>query len=129
MRAPASSWRSPPSGHSCIAARRAGWYAISMASCGITWEAPEFECRDKGVAWYCISIIVAAIIVAFAVWEKNFLFGLFIVIAEVLFIVWGNRLPRMIGLAASEAGITIEEVFYAFRDFENVSIDTPFDGF
>jgi hypothetical protein len=103
---------------------------MSMASFEIKWEAPEFEYREKGVSWYWLSIIIAAIIVAFSVWQKNFLFGLFIVLAEVLFIVWGNRVPRTVEFAANENGITVDEVrSYSFKDFENMSVDTPVDGF
>ncbi|HEX4104204.1 MAG TPA: hypothetical protein VHZ04_01865 [Candidatus Paceibacterota bacterium] len=101
-----------------------------MASFEIKWEAPEFEYREKGVSWYWLSIIIAAIIVAFSVWEKNFLFGLFIVLAEVLFIVWGNRTPRMISFTANETSITIDDIrSYSFRNFETMSVDTPADGF
>ena len=71
---------------------------ILMASFEITWEAPEFEYRPKSVSWYWISIIIAAAIIAFAIWERNFLFGIFIVIAEILFIAWGNETPATIAL-------------------------------
>lgn len=64
-----------------------------MTSFEIKWQAPEYEYREKTVSWYWISIVVAALVIAFSVWQKNFLFGFFIVIAEMLFIVWGNRTP------------------------------------
>ncbi len=57
-----------------------------MATFEINWEAPEFEYREKDVSWYWISIIAAAAIIAFSVWQRNFLFGFFIVIAEMLVI-------------------------------------------
>lgn len=100
-----------------------------MASFEIKWEAPEFEYREKGVSWYWLSIIVAALIVAFSVWEKNFLFGLFIVLAEILFIIWGNRVPRMVNFVMDETGITIDNgKFYSFKDFDTMSVDAPMDG-
>jgi hypothetical protein len=75
----------------------------------IAWEAPEFEYREKDVSWYWISIIVASAIIAFAVWQKNFLFGFFIVIAEMLFVLWGNELPRAVTFSITEKGIDIDE--------------------
>ena len=47
-----------------------------MAKFETTWEAPEFEYREKEVSWYWISIIAAALIIAFSVWEKDFLFAM-----------------------------------------------------
>ena len=97
-----------------------------MASFQIQWEAPEYEYREKTISWYWLSIIIAAIIVAFSVWEKNFLFGLFIVVAEVLFIVWGNRAPRALHFTLTENNIEVEgRKTYSLKDFESVGID-PF---
>ena len=79
-----------------------------MAKFEIIWEAPEFEYREKTVSWYWITIIVAACLIAFAVWERNILFGLFIIIAEILIILWGNQEPRTTLFRFTEDGIEIE---------------------
>ena len=94
----------------------------------LAWEAPEFEYREKEVSWYWISIIVASLIVAFAVWQRNFLFGFFIVIAEILFVLWGNAEPRAILFSISEKGIDIDEgrKFYGLGQFESYSVN-PLD--
>lgn len=93
-----------------------------MAQFAIIWEAPEFEYHEKGVSWYWISIIVAAIIIAFSVWQRDFLFGFFIVIAEVLLITWGNETPRMIVFALDENGIAIGEYKHnSLKEFESWS--------
>ena len=88
----------------------------------MTWEAPEFEYAEKGVSWYWISMIGAALIVAFAVWTKIFLFGLFIVIAEVLIISFGNKEPRTIAFKLSDQGIAIgASKHHAMREFQSWS--------
>ena len=90
----------------------------------ITWNAPEFEYREKDVSWYWISIIIAALIIAFAVWFKNFLFGFFMVVAEILLIVWGNRAPREMSFAVSDDGVSVgSSKFYTFKEFESWSAD------
>ena len=100
-----------------------------MAGFEVRWEAPEYEYREKGVSWYWISIIIAAIIIAFSVWGKNFLFGLFVVIAEMLFIVWGNRMPRTVHFVLTEQSIEIEGgKFRLIKEFESVAVDTMSDG-
>src|ERR1700733_6944474 len=93
-----------------------------MAQFEITWEAPEFEYHEKDISWYWITIIVAALIIAFSVWERNFLFGLFIVIAEILVIMWGSQEPRMVAFVLNDSGIEVgEHKFHALKEFESWS--------
>jgi hypothetical protein len=101
---------------------------MNMAEFEIQWEAPEYEYREKSVSWYWTSIIIAALVIAFSVWQKNFLFGFFVVVAEMLFIVWGSKVPRTVTFSITETGIAIEaeRKFHAFKDFESVSVD-PLD--
>ncbi|MGB7957621.1 MAG: hypothetical protein WCF77_02145 [Minisyncoccia bacterium] len=95
-----------------------------MASFEINWEAPEFEYHPKTVSWYWLSIIIAAAIIAFSIWERNFLFGIFIVIAEILLIAWGNEKPRIIGFSITENTLTIDGAKnYQMKLFESFSVD------
>lgn len=101
-----------------------------MAQFEITWEAPEFEYREKDVSWYWISIIVAALIIAFSVWERNFLFGFFIVIAEILVIAWGNKEPRMVQFKLDESGIEVgQHKSHSLKEFESWSTEPMNDGY
>jgi hypothetical protein len=96
-----------------------------MAKFHLAWEAPEFEYRPKEVSWYWLSIIIAAAMVAFAVWEKNFLFGFFIVVAEMLFIVWGNRVPKMINFTLTDTEIDLQGYrSHLIKEFESWSFDS-----
>jgi len=96
-----------------------------MAKFTTVWEAPEFEYREKDVSWYWISIIAAALIIAFSVWQKDFLFGFFIVIAEILFIVWGNKTPAVVSFTLTDTAINIGGYkSYAIKEFESWSVDS-----
>lgn len=93
-----------------------------MAQFEISWEAPEFEYREKDISWYWITIIVAACIIAFSVWEKNFLFGFFIVIAEILVIAWGNQTPRTVSFHLTDSGLAVgDHKFHSLKEFESWS--------
>jgi len=86
----------------------------------VTWQAPEFEYRHKGVSWYWITIICAVLLVAIAVWQRNFLFGLFVVIAEILVLTWGARNPSLITFKAFEKELIINErERYPWGDFQS----------
>ncbi len=104
-------------------------YADAQAhrtSNGINWSAPEYEYRPKSVSWFWLTIIVAVLILALAVWQKNFLFGFFVVVAEVLLLVWGNREPREVHFSVSGKGLTVDgKKFYAWSEIENWSADEP----
>ncbi|HUZ93051.1 MAG TPA: hypothetical protein VNG29_03600 [Candidatus Paceibacterota bacterium] len=95
-----------------------------MAPFEFSWQAPEYEYREKGAAWYWISIVVAALVIGAAVWERNFLFGFFIVIAESLLLVYANRKPETMEFALNEHGLTIHGYkSYAYTDMESWSVD------
>lgn len=95
----------------------------------VSWEAPEYEYHEKGVSWYWITIIIAACIIAFSVWERNFLFGFFVVIAEILVIAWGNREPAILIFTLDENGIAIgPRKFHSLKEFESWSADDLANG-
>ena len=88
----------------------------------ITWEGPEFEYRPKDISWYWISIIVAVICIGFAAWQKNFLFGLFVLVAEILILTWGNQEPKMFNFRLTEKGLFVgDKKFYPYQDMEAFS--------
>ncbi|MFH1246479.1 MAG: hypothetical protein V1489_01735 [Candidatus Liptonbacteria bacterium] len=88
----------------------------------ISWSAPEFEYHAKGVYWYWTSIAVAVIVIAISVWQKNFLFGLFVVIAEILILVWGEREPQDTDFVLNEKGLEIKGYkFYPTREIGSFS--------
>lgn len=97
-----------------------------MAQFELSWHAPEYEHRQKGVNWYWTSIIIACVIVAFAVWERNFLFGFFVVVAEMLFVAWGDRPPRMILFRLSDRELAIDgdKKIYPINQLESWSAET-----
>ena len=75
----------------------------------ISWKAPEFEHHEKEVMWSWISIMFAVIILTVAILGKNFLFAIFIIIAEMLILIWAHREPREITFEIDEKNIIIAE--------------------
>lgn len=95
-----------------------------MAPFEIKWQAPEFEYREKSVSWYWISIIAAIVMIGIAVWQRNFLFGLFIIVAEILILAWANHEPPLRHFSINEKGLVLsDEKKYRYEDFENFSLD------
>lgn len=90
----------------------------------LEWEAPEYEHRPKTSLWYWGSILAAILILSAAVWQRNFLFAAFVVLAEILILTWGERPPRTLNFTLTEKGLTIgEHKFYPLGDFKSFSVD------
>lgn len=90
----------------------------------ITWEAPEFEHRPKDGAWYWGSILFTIAVLGIAVWQKNFLFAVFAVIAEILVLVWGNKQPRLMRFMLNEKGFEIAgKKSHPYGDIQSFSME------
>lgn len=90
----------------------------------IKWSAPEFVSRSKTGGWYWLSIFIAVTLLAVAVWQRNFLFGFFILVAEVLVLVWGNETPRQVQFEINAKGIRVDDKqFYTWNDLQAFSVD------
>jgi hypothetical protein len=90
------------------------------------WISPEYEHEPKDVSWYWMSVIAAIVILAVAVWQENYLFAVFVVIAEVLILVWANREPRMVLFHLTDRELTIDgRKSYALSQVEYWSHEDP----
>jgi hypothetical protein len=98
-----------------------------MARFEVKWEAHEYDHHDKTSGWYWGSIAIAIVLLAYAVWQRNYLFAFFIVLAEILVIIWANREPQKLAFTLNEEGIAIGDFrFHKHHDIHSYSIG---DGF
>ena len=89
----------------------------------IRWSAPEYHYYRKDVSWYWLVLIVTVILVTLALWQKNFLFAVFIIVAALLILAWGRRPPQTIDFTLSEQGLNIGgKKSYGFQDLSGFVI-------
>lgn len=74
----------------------------------IEWQAPEYEYYSKDVSWYWLSLIASIILAAVALWQKNFLFAVFVAVAWMVVINFANRSPDDWKFKINGKGIEIE---------------------
>ncbi len=74
----------------------------------IEWQAPEFEYKEKDVSWYWIGLIIAILLLAFAVWQKNFLFAVFTVVAYLAVVYSAGQKPAVWKFTLNEKGVEID---------------------
>ncbi len=90
----------------------------------IIWQIPEYEYRPKDVSWYWISLIATIILFAFAIWQENFLFAIFVVIAFFALNYLTNRFPPIWEIKMNGKGIFIglpnskNKKFYSIENIE-----------
>lgn len=96
----------------------------------LEWQAPEFEYYRKDVSWYWLSLIVSIILLALSIWQKNFLFAVFIIIAWLVIVYSVSRPPIIWSFKIDEKGIGINlssndpasVKFYPYSEIEGFDI-------
>lgn len=89
----------------------------------IIWTAPEFEYRPKDVGWYWMSIIISAIFILAAIWQKNFLFAIFIIVAEAMMLYWARQLPPHIEFKLDDKGLLLgKNKFHPYEELTGFSV-------
>ncbi len=89
----------------------------------IKWQAPEFEYYPKDILWYWMTIFIAIVILALAIWQKNFLFAVFIIIGEILILIWGSAEPKILDFEINDDGIFVgENKFYEWDKISGFSL-------
>ena len=58
------------------------------------WKAPEFIYKPKTPAWYIYSLVITAIVVIIAIFQGNPVFLIFIILAEIMLLYFGNKKPQ-----------------------------------
>lgn len=95
----------------------------------IIWHAPEFRYYGKDISWYWLSIIGAGVIFLIALWQKNFLFGIFVILAEGLIIFWAKEFPREVRFRLDRKGLWIDESkTYLYENLDGFNIIEDNDG-
>ncbi|MHB9019787.1 MAG: hypothetical protein ACYC3G_02880 [Minisyncoccota bacterium] len=89
----------------------------------ITWKGPEFKYYHKEPSWYWISAIISGILFLIALYQKNILLAIFIVITELTIVMLAKRLPRTIEFIINEDGIQFGKIaFYSYEELNGFDI-------
>ncbi len=92
----------------------------------ISWRAAEYEFREKSFLWYVVVGIVAAVFLGVALWQKNFFFGIFVLIAGAMIVFFANRKPNIMDFEVSESVVVTGTRVFHLDDFTEFSLhDRP----
>lgn len=97
--------------------------AVQKEETLISWRAPESEYIPKDVSWYWLSLILSIVLLALAIWQRNFLFAVFIVIAWLVVVNVAGRFPPVWEFKLSDKGISIgQNKFYSWNEIAGFDI-------
>jgi len=88
----------------------------------LTWNGPEFHHHEKGGTWNKGLAIIAALLIVFALWQKNYLFAVFIVIATWLLAYYAKQKPQTVEFLLDNRGLTIRDKRHNYSDMEGFAI-------
>ncbi len=84
----------------------------------LAWSFFELPQYERGRSWYMWGAIISFLLVIYAVFTKNPLFALIIVIFALIFLLF-QRNNREIEFSATKDGITVGRQFYEYDRFKN----------
>jgi hypothetical protein len=88
----------------------------------LTWNALEYEHRDRSTDWFWSLGIVALGGAILAILLGNVLFALFIVIGSATLALHALRHPHMVTFQINDKGISIDTTLYPFQTLESYDI-------
>ncbi|MFA6136362.1 MAG: hypothetical protein WC705_03360 [Candidatus Paceibacterota bacterium] len=95
----------------------------------ISWEIKSHEEREKSQWFYFITLGVMVLLLVFSVWQKNFLFGIFIILATGTILFLSTQRPEVFLFKLSDKEISIgEETVYSYDRFNHFDIYEFGDG-
>jgi len=85
----------------------------------IEWSAPEFEKQPKDPAWFLAGGFLAIILLIIAVFTKNFLFVVVIILASFSLFIWAQKQPKKIRFKITDKGIIIDKILYNYENLNS----------
>lgn len=83
------------------------------------WEAMEFEKTPKTKEWFWAGAILGAALIIVAIVQRNFLFGIIVVLAGFLVYVYSQKEPRKISFSISNRGVIIGKRLYEYDSLKS----------
>ena len=75
----------------------------------IVWESAQFEATKKDWRWYSIAAVVVILLLTYAVYARQWLFGVLIIALMAAIFIVDRVKPKMLSCRIDAAGVTINE--------------------
>ncbi len=95
---------------------------VQLSEVVFSWKHPDYVAYTKNKWWYLHSGLLLMLAVAWTFYDKNYLFGLFLILFYLVILLYENRQPKIIDFIITPVGIMTDKSFYKWRDIDNFYI-------
>ena len=88
----------------------------------IAWKIPEYEKHEKNRNWYIIAAVIALALITYAIFTRNYLFALIIVIIAFIIITRDSQDPLVVIFSLESTGVRLGQSFYSYDTFKDFSV-------
>lgn len=89
----------------------------------ISWQAYEYEYREKGPDWFWAVVIIAGSLAVTASLLGNFLFAVLVVVGVSVLLLYARRKPSLLSYEVGERGVKVSRQVYPYEDIESFWVD------
>ena len=89
----------------------------------LSWTTLEFEKKDRHPDWVWTVGLVAALSSAISFFYGNIFFGIFLVIAGAVTIIYALKHPKELNITISEKGVSINESLVDYKNIKSFWLD------
>jgi len=88
----------------------------------ISWQVPEYEKHQRSKTWYILASVVGLLFIFYAIYTRNFLFAVIIIVVTLIIILHDSREPDLVKVSLTSEGIMVGRKFYDYDEIKDFSI-------
>lgn len=89
------------------------------AQASISWRTPEYEYREKTTDWYWTLGIITLLLAIFAIWERNFIFFVMIIVGSFTVVLYAVKRPSIVSITISGRGVQIDDRLFPYETLQS----------
>ena len=94
----------------------------------ISWQAPEYQFREKGHDWYWALGVLTVGFFAVSIVLHNFLFAIIIALGGFAVVIYSGKRPDFTKFAVNHRGVKIKDTLYPYANLKSfwIEYDPPY---
>lgn len=88
----------------------------------VSWQVPEYEKHERNKSWYILASIIGLLLLVYAIYTKNFLFAVIIIIVSLILILTDKGDPNLVKISITDEGIVVGRRFYDYDEIKDFSV-------
>jgi hypothetical protein len=95
---------------------------IDVGNALLSWESWDRPPMERSKTWYAIAGTIGVLLIAWSIWQENYLFAIIVVMTAVILLFGQLIPPNRISVHITDLGVVYGDTFYPFEDLRDFSI-------